>query len=253
VIEDIKLGAPKEKHLVFTSAGDRSNLTLWLNGRRNFDLWVTYYGDQNARFKENADFYNRRRGGKFPNLHHVYQTWCDILDHYDAIMVMDDDIIIEAAAISRLFELRERYDLWLLQPAFDATGKISHPITKAKPDFLLRYVNFVEVTCPLFKKQKLDDFMNVYDPELTGWGVDWWYMHTLGPDLTGKVAIIDDITCINPHDSAKGGRREIDLIAPKSERIARWEKFKARYNIQTEARGTMEYGSLPKENAIADS
>jgi hypothetical protein len=99
---DIKLGAPKQKNLVFTSAGDRSNLTRWLNGRRNFDLWVTYYGEHEGRFEQIADFYNCRAGAKFPNLHHLYQTWRDILEHYEAIMVMDDDIIIDAASISRL-------------------------------------------------------------------------------------------------------------------------------------------------------
>jgi hypothetical protein len=253
VVEDIKLGFSRHKNLMFTSAGDGANLSGWLDGRRNFDLWVTYYGDQHGRFKENADFYNWRKGGKFPNLHHLYQAWPHILDHYEAIMVMDDDIIIDATAISRLFELRERFDLWLLQPAFDPKGKISHPITRAQSDLLLRYVNFVEVTCPLFKKQKLDCFMNVYDPELVGWGIDWWFLHTLGPDLSGKVAIIDDITCINPHDSAKGGQREIELLQPKSERIACWEKIRARYNIQTEEGGTMEYGRLPKVNSVADS
>jgi hypothetical protein len=250
VSENIKVGVPKQKHLVFTSAGDRSNLIGWLSGRRNFDLWVTYYGNQSGQFKESADFYNYRRGGKFPNLHHLYQTWPDILGHYEAIMVMDDDIIIDTAAISRLFELREQFDLWLLQPAFDPKGKISHAITKVKPGVLLRYVNFVEVTCPLFKKEKLDGFMKVYDPALISWGVDWWYMHTLGPDLAGKVAIIDEITCINPHDSTKGGgQREIDLLEPKNERIACWGKFKTRYDIRTEAGGTMEYGHLPKDNA----
>lgn len=252
MIDDIRLGTPKQKHLVFTSAGDRSNLAGWLNGRRNFDLWVTYYGRNEGRHKEIADFYNCRSGAKFPNLYYVYQTWRDILDHYQAIMVMDDDIIIDAAAISRLFELRDRFDLWLLQPAFDANGKISHPITKAKPGLLLRYVNFVEVTCPLFKKEKLDRFMSVYDPALVGWGIDWWFLHSLGPNLDSKVAIIDDITCVNPHDAAKGGQREIDLIETKRERIARWKEFEARYQIRTEAGGTMEYGRLTKDDAVAD-
>ena len=245
---DVKLATPKQKHLVFTSAGDQANLISWLNGPRNFDLWITYYGDQEGRFREVADFYNCRTGGKFPNLHHVYQTWFDILDHYEAIMVMDDDIVIDAAAISRLFELRERYDLWLLQPAFDPRGKISHQITIAKPNLLSRYVNFVEVTCPLFQKDKLDRFMSVYDPALVGWGIDWWFLQTLGPDLKGKVAIIDEITCINPHDAAKGGRREIDSLQSKKERIALWESIKRRHHIQSESKGAMEYGCIPKDS-----
>jgi hypothetical protein len=252
MIDDIRIGAPKREYLVFTSAGDHSNLAVWLDGRRNFDLWITYYGQDKGRFKEIADFYNCRRGAKFPNFYHVYQNWRDILDHYQAIMVMDDDIIIDATAISRLFELRDQFDLWLLQPAFDSNGKISHPITKAKPGLLLRYVNFVEVTCPLFKKEKLDRFMSVYDPALVGWGIDWWFLHELGPDLAGKVAIIDEVICINPHDSTKGGQREIDLIETKRERMARWKEFKTRYQIRTEAGGTVEFGQLAKGNSVVN-
>lgn len=37
---DVKLATPKQKHLVFTSAGDQANLISWLNGPRNFDLWI---------------------------------------------------------------------------------------------------------------------------------------------------------------------------------------------------------------------
>lgn len=54
-------------NLVFTSAGGRSNLRAWLNCRRDFDLWVVYYGD------EPSPFHNSRKGSKFQNLHYCYQ------------------------------------------------------------------------------------------------------------------------------------------------------------------------------------
>ena len=243
-----KIGKPRHKYLVFTCAGDRSNIRTWLEGNRNFDLWVTYYGDEEGRYSEVADFYNARKGKKFPNLHHVYRNWFDILDHYEAIFVADDDIVINGAEISMLFEFREQHNLWILQPAFDPRGKITHYITRMRPWLFMRYTNFVEVTCPLFRKDKLDQFMEVYDPELVGWGVDWWFLEVLGRDLQGHVAIIDAISCINPHDRDKGRQKETD--EPQYARYRRenqgiiWKQVRSRYNIRSEKRGFKTYGSV---------
>ena len=205
-----KEGSPHSRNLVFTSAGDNANLENWLlSGNKNFDLWITYYGDRNDPYREFADYYNVRKGGKYPNLHYVYRNWKGILDHYEAIMVMDDDIIINASGISRLFEIRKEFGLWLLQPSFSPAGRISHPITAVHPLKMFRYTNFVEMNCPLFQKNKLDDFMHIYDPVLAVYGVDWWYLEEMGPVLTGKVAIVDEVYCINPHTrTKKDGIRE---------------------------------------------
>jgi len=231
------MNKPLSKYLVYTSAGDHSNLYNWLavsgapKVRKSFDLWVTYYGDQENKYKKIADFYNMRKGGKLPNLYYLYQQHKDILDNYDAIFVLDDDILIDCNQINRLFEIREQFDLWLLQPAFHPAGKISHPITKVAPSSFLRYTNFVEVACPLFRKDKLDKFMEVYDPVLVGWGADLWFSHLLG-EKPGKIAIVDAISCINPHDSTKEGGREIDQLEEKNIRIKNWVEIKKLHNIQ---------------------
>ncbi len=241
---------PKLKYLVFTSAGDNSNLDNWLERNRNFDLWVSYYGNEQDRYKDISDYYIAKKGGKFPALHYAYQHWRKILDQYQAILVMDDDIIIDASAISRLFEIHEKYDLWLLQPTFDPKGKISHNITKTNPDTFMRYTNFVEMTCPLFRKDKLDEFMKVYDPVLVGWGTDLWFMEVLGPDAEGKVAVVDEISCINPHDNTKGNQREIDLLQKTPDRIKNWKKIKEKHNLQNDLGGFIEYGSIVPQKAI---
>jgi hypothetical protein len=167
------------KNLVFTSAGDRSNLGRWLQGRRDFDLWIVYYGDQPGMFRESGEFHLERKGSKFQNLHYCYQRWPGLLARYDAVMVMDDDILIDATGITRLFELRREFDLWALQPAFRLAGKISWHITEVHATAKLRYTNFIEMACPMFRRDKLDAFMAVYDPELVGYGTDWWFLQTL--------------------------------------------------------------------------
>jgi hypothetical protein len=237
--------AASHPYLVFSSVGDRSNLPHWLRGRRNFDLWVTYYGGRPGRFHEVADYYNARKGSKFQNLHYAYGRWSHLIARYSAVLVMDDDIVISGSRISRLFELRQHYDLWVLQPAFSPRGKVSWPVTRVRRGNRLRFTNFVEMTCPLFRRDKLDDFMAVYDPELIGWGCDWWFLHVLGADLRGRVAVVDAITCVNPHDSTKAGR-EIDRLAVTSERRAVWERIRAKYRIESERRGIAEYGAIGK-------
>lgn len=237
------INVPTAKYLVFTSAGDNANLHCWLEGRRNFDLWVTYYGDMENPYKNNSDYSISKKGGKFPNLYYVYQNWADIIKHYEAIIVMDDDIVISGSDISRLFDIRNEYDLWLLQPAFDPKGKISHPITRLQSSNLLRFTNFVEVTCPLFRMDKLNDFMEIYNPKLVGWGIDYWYMHLLEPGIKGSVAVVDKISCINPHDKTKGGQREIDRLQATDERIKNWTVMKEKHRIPE--RKHIEYDAIP--------
>lgn len=242
-----KTSGSGSKNLVFTSAGDHSNLRRWLRGQRDFDLWVAYYGDRPGTFQEESELYISRQGSKFQNLHYCYSKWRDVLERYDAIMVMDDDIVINATGLTRLFAIRRELDLWALQPAFRLAGKISWNITRVQPTARLRYTNFIEMTCPLFRRDKLDEFMAVYDPELIGYGEDWWFLHNLGVDRAGNhVAVVDEITCINPHDRAKGGRREIDRLHSHEERKAVWERMKARYGLDEQERQHEEYGRIGK-------
>ncbi|MDA8387806.1 MAG: hypothetical protein M0Z58_03945 [Nitrospiraceae bacterium] len=245
----LKPGAPHSGNLVFTSAGDNANVGKWIEGEKNFDLWITYYGERGRDnpLRAIGDIYNERKGGKFPNLHYAYQKWKELLDNYEAVMVMDDDIIIDAPAISRLFEIRERFGLWCLQPAFSPAGRICLPITSAHPFSMLRYTNFVEMNCPLFLKAALDEFMRVYDPALSRFGVEWWYLQTMGPDLAGKVAVVDEVVCVNPHTRTKtGGKRECQKIQSDCCAMKEWQRIKMTHGIKTDERGFRTFGFVAK-------
>lgn len=235
---------PKSPNLVFTSAGDLSNLHHWLKGRRDFDLWVVSYGEQNDLHEAQADFYARSRGAKFQNLRKVYQRYADVIAHYDAVMVMDDDVLIDADGLTRLFEIRREHDLWVVQPAFRLTGKVSWDITRVSPTSQLRYTNFIEMTCPLFRRDKLDLLMARFDPQLIGYGEDWWFLHVLGPDLNNRVAVADEVSCVNPFDRTKNGQREIDRMSSHEERKAAWERAKLTHGLDEQGRIHVEYGRV---------
>ncbi len=235
------LPTPRNPYLVFSSVGDHAQVNTWLKGRRNFDLWTCYYGDGENCYRDASDYSLSRPGGKFPNLHFIYQHWREILSHYRAVFVIDDDIVLSGRQIARLFDLLERHDLWVLQPAFDSRGKISHPITREQPLSLLRFTNFVEVTCPLFLRDKLDAFMEVYDPSVVGWGVDFWFAHHLGAEREGRMAIIDAVPCVNPRNAQKGGQRVIDTLQDTPTRIAHWQRVQQAQGIDV---------PVPKESGV---
>jgi len=125
--------------------GDRSGLHHWLRGQRNFDLWVTYYGSRPGRFQDMADYYNARQGSKYQNLRYAYRRWGHLIARYSAgaghgrrhrRLGFSDLPIVRATPASRSFSPR---------------GKISWPVTRVNRRNELRFTNFVEMTCPLFR------------------------------------------------------------------------------------------------------
>ncbi|MDA0346289.1 MAG: hypothetical protein O3C43_03050 [Verrucomicrobia bacterium] len=219
-----QLVKPSSKFLVYTSAGLHSKCHSWVKGAKHFDLWITSYADEKTGLSELADYYNERKGGKFPNLYHANKTWPEIFKKYDAIFTMDDDLEISAREISFLFRVLFEFDLDILQPAFSQYGKWSHRLTRAKLFSFLRYTNFVEITCPLFRTDKLIEFLSVFDPQLVGWGIDHWYMQTLIGNSKTKAAVVDAVVVVNTFDEFKGDR-EINKLQERSERIATWKRI----------------------------
>jgi hypothetical protein len=237
-----KFSENTKKNLVFTSAGNNTNFhNLWCNKNRNYDVWVVYYGDDQSKYnlyKNKVNFIIKRKGSKFQNFHYVYNKYKEKLDKYDRYFILDDDIIFNTNDINKMFAVSKKYDLWLCGPTFkdDGRGKISHQITKQIPNNFLRYCNFVEVNVPLFNKYGLTQLMKYYDPILIGWGIDYLYIWALTynksiNEYNRKIALVDAVTCINPNDNKKNGRRELNNIPNVDKRANIWETFKKKYNI----------------------
>ena len=209
------------EYLIYTSAGEDANVKVWASSKsRNYDIWVTNYTDQPDLNKEYADYYNEHIGTKITNLYDVFLNHPDILRQYKAIMVADDDVLISPRWLSRLFKLSVEYDLWMLQPAFSRFGKISHPLTARRLSSDLRFVNFVEITCPIFPTHKLVDFLSVYSLDMPSpTGLDYWLPYFFGIEKENKYAISDRWYCINPREQFKPHhKRAIDRASSQDSR-----------------------------------
>jgi hypothetical protein len=223
---------------VFTSAGDHNNVLSWLAGLdgREWDLVVAFYGDDDAAFERlrpacRAAF--RSKGSKFQNLKKLFSSEPQLFEQYDFIWVADDDLTIRPEDVAQLFRYAAEYGFWISQPAFSSEGQISHKITeRVGPDSFIRIVNFVELTCPLFRTDKLKEFLSIYDGELVGWGIDWWYCHLFQADHTMKLAIVDDIVALNPRAHQRdGGNREITKLQPNELREAHWQEISRKLDL----------------------
>jgi hypothetical protein len=220
---------PRPRFCVFTSAGDYHNVMAWGAGApdKKWDLVTAFYGDDQASFEElrqisAASF--KIEGSKFQNLKQLFGRQPSIFGAYDFILLSDDDIHFTKEKIDELFEIAAAYDLWVCQPSFDPAGRISFPLT-AQSGMNLRITNFVEMTCPLFRKDKLVEFLNTYDGQLVGWGMDWWYCNCLNAMENKKFAVIDKIAVINPHNRQRRGEaREIEKLQSNNDRESHWKE-----------------------------
>lgn len=232
--------------LLFTSAGKNAIIDkYWINKERKYDIFLCYYGDEtNKPLLPFVDYYAERKGSKFQNFHYFWtntkQTDINIIQNdvnkpefniksYDYYYIVDDDIIISTKSINNLFKIINDYNLYIIQPGFvNKKSRISHSITRSIPNTFLRYTNFIENNTPIFSKYAIEKCMEIYDPVLVGYGIDYLFIWHLGKDQERKYAIVDAIKCINPFFEV----REIDVLQPFNDRIKNWETIMEKHNIK---------------------
>jgi GR25 family glycosyltransferase involved in LPS biosynthesis len=218
------------RNMVFTSAGDNTRFDeLWLNKNQTYDVYVIYFGNDIEvfkRYQSKVYFSERRQGSKFQNFYHFYKNYRDVIELYDYIFILDDDICMTHQDIESMFKFASDYDLLICQPSFTHESQISHAITKHIPKVILQYTNFVEVNTPLFKKEALIRLMDKYHPVLIGWGIDYLSIYANGIELTNKYAVIHAVQCTNPTiENKKYKRKELNIIENVQLRESIWGKF----------------------------
>jgi hypothetical protein len=220
------MSTDEQRHwCLFTSAGDRNSIRRWIAGNapRRWDLVAAYYGDDDREFGEirKLCYYAFRiKGSKFQNLKKLIQEQPRFFDEYTHVWVCDDDILMSNSQIDEAFDIAQKFGFWVAQPADLPEGRYSHWITcSAGPSWDYRIVNFVEVRMPIFRRDKLIEFLAVYDGSLVGAGIECWFANFFKADQFGRFAIIDKVRVINPRNQVKGGS-EIDRLQDVPSRVA---------------------------------
>lgn len=199
----------------------------WLNPaeERHFDLYIEYYGDQDRRYAEDADFYSQAKGeNKFSRFIELYHKHKQLFSHYEAIWLCDDDIRTNQDTIHKMFRLFSDFHLWLAQPAITEDSYYSHWITIRNENYVLRYTNFVEVMAPIFSQYALQKLMHTFKVTAYTWGIDFVWGKLLGYP-GDKIAIIDDTVVKHTRPIGSGDLYHNKSGDPYAEMVKICERF----------------------------
>ncbi len=218
---------PANRFLVVVRAGDASLHPPWTRNlaTRDWDLVVSYYGDDPGRYRDAGTTRIDGKGLKWNGLHELL-AGAAFWQRYDYIWCPDDDLAIDQDGISRLFATMARLGLRLAQPALSWTSHYSHAVTVRHPSFKVRMTDFVEIMGPCFERSFLEACLPTFRECQSGWGLDriWPHLLTRG---ARHCAIIDDVEMT--HTRPVGGPTYARLrqmgIDPRAELVAVVHKF----------------------------
>lgn len=186
-----------KKYLVISTVGDESLHPEWISGTPNFDLVLLYYGNKEevvAEYAKQTPYVYAAKGEKYHLLKSLILSSPEFISQYKYIWLPDNDVSIATEDINKMFEIADKYNLSLAQPAMK--GFTSHLITLPQTGNLLRYTSFVEVLAPLMSLETLMLCKDTFDENYSGWGYDFLWPYLLGYPKD-KIAIIDSVVMIH--------------------------------------------------------
>jgi len=205
------------KFLVFTNAGDHSSVAPWVEcGGRKFDLYINFYGNnegEKSKLRDIADKFRVGKGHKYNCLAYWLSEEPDLLDQYDAVAVLDDDMQhASSGKINALFQILMHEDLHWLSPSW--TGKVYKNVNAAQPGSYLRYQTFFDMTFPFWNKDKLAGYLQQHDDRLRGFYEDLWSWFYLGGEKMNegekkRSAVVDAVIVHNPPHRSNGKKEEV--------------------------------------------
>jgi hypothetical protein len=208
------------RNLVVVRAGDSSLHPHWLagGGGRNWDLAVSYFGDDPNLFKTDDVTRIDGKGPKWQGLHDVFSKRPEFLTNYDYILLPDDDLMASKDDLNRLFDICKTYGLEIGHPTLTWNSYYAHLVTLRNAGTRLRYTNFVEVMAPCLTKALLNKTLGYFAETLSGWGLEQAWAKSAGPM---KMALIDEIAV--RHTRPVGGP---NYKALRDKNISPWDELR---------------------------
>jgi hypothetical protein len=185
-----------KRFLVIGRVGGKSLHKAWTEDTsctRTWDLQLNAYGETATRIAD-ADLPTVvDQGTKWDSLARHFRANPELLERYDYVMLPDDDLLMTAGGINRIFELAVEHDLTMAQPAMSMDSFVSYPVLMKCPGFLLRYTNHLECMSPCIKTSYMKTLLPIIEKYVCGWGADHiWAL--LMEDPAFKCAVLDEVT-----------------------------------------------------------
>jgi len=180
---------------VFLQYGPGAICDQWLshNDNRLWDLIVNKYQGVDI-----SDFYTdieilQKASTKSVGFHNLITHYPAVVDNYDYLLLLDDDLLTTEDDITRLFKTASAHSLQLAQASLTEDSTFSWPVFFKKGSGV-RQVNMIEIMMPLISKSALEIMKPLFNFSVSGWGIDFVGSHLVRAKLGGRIAVIDDVS-----------------------------------------------------------
>lgn len=136
-------------------------------------------------------FFEFRPGTKVAGYRDFIDEHADLIAEYDFVALFDDDIEADAAAIARLFAVAAERGLKIAQPALSLDSYFTYACLLVHKGFQLRYLNFIEMMCPVFRSDILARLRPLLSMGYES-GIDLVWCNVVG-ETTDDFAVVDEV------------------------------------------------------------
>jgi hypothetical protein len=196
--------APAKPNLLFVQAGHDYRPAF--SHARRFDVLVNYF-EGGFSVPADAEYIFQQKGTKATAIEKLLTFHRDLLLGYEAVLFLDDDVVISEQQIDRLFELRATHGLDLLQPCLSARSSCFFPYIKQPlAGAGLRQFTAVEIMMPVVSRRVLEVLGGTFGECISGWGVDLLLSQRVRDTFGETIGLAADIQCehLRPTDPAGG-------------------------------------------------
>lgn len=184
---------PLSPYLVVVRAGSRSLHTRWLRPpeERGFDVLISTFADETEAPHQPGVFFERRHGTKVAAYSALLEEHIEFLGKYRFIAMLDDDLETNALDLTRCFAIADEYGLKISQPALSHQSHFTFAALLQNTSFKLRFVTYIEMMCPIFRIDVLQDIRPLYSLGFES-GIDLIWCN-LGNPMPTDFAVIDAV------------------------------------------------------------
>jgi hypothetical protein len=154
----------RKSFLLVSRVGAKSLHYCWLNDKtdRNFDVFLSSYDGTLGDLNQEGVRTERRPGHKIKGYNGFLNDYVALWSDYDYVCFMDEDIDVDVASLNKMFRLSAKYNLKIAQPSLTHDSYFSYAALLHQRPWTLRYVNYIEMMCPVFRVDVLAQIAPLY-------------------------------------------------------------------------------------------
>lgn len=195
-----------ERCLMVTRIGPKSLHRNWLDelSNRKFDTVLSCYDASVELWKEEGVFCEFRPGYKVAGYSGFLKERREIWHQYDYICFWDEDLEATTNDINRMFQLCLEGNFKIAQSALTPDSYYSYASLVSQKPWKLRHVNFIEMMCPVFRRDVLEKIEHLYHSKReTGIDLVWCQQVASSPT---DFAVLDSVPI--RHTEPVGAKKE---------------------------------------------